>query len=139
MLGAVRPSGGGVNSVHGRTGAVVAATSDYSATQIVGLGGGAGRVVFTAGGTQTLTATSSISSSFGTIPITAASAITLTSNPQITAGNNNQKLTIINLGSNPITLVNGNGMLLPSNLIITQGRVVTLHYSTSFNAWILEG
>jgi hypothetical protein len=141
MLGASRSSGGGgaVASVHGRTGAVVANTGDYAASQIVGLGGASGVFVVTPGLTQTLTAPSTISATSGAIPITSTSAITLTSNPQISSGSNGQKVALCNTGTFAITLVAGNGLLMPQNYILYGGKSVSFTYFSAFSSWIIDG
>lgn len=147
MLGAIRPGAGGgggggggaVASVFGRSGAVTANTNDYSAAQIAGLGGGVGAVVITPASTQALTASSTIAASAGTVPISAASAITLASNPQIATGVDGQRITVINVGSNAITFVSGNGLLLPQNIILYGGRLLSFTYSAAFSSWIYDG
>lgn len=144
MLGAIRPGAGGggggaVASVFGRSGTVSAAANDYSTSQIAGLGASAGPLVIAPSSTQTLTASSTIASSAGTAPVTAASAITLTSNPQIATGLNGQQITIVNVGSNPITFVTGNGLLIPQNTIVYGGRLISFVYSTTFSSWIWNG
>lgn len=144
MLGAIRPTGSGggggaVASVFGRSGAVVAASNDYSSSQITGLGGGAGALVVTPSATQTLTAASSIAANAGTVAITAASPITLASNPQIATGTNGQRITVINVGSNAITFVTGNGLLLPQSIILYGGKLLTFTYSAAFSSWIYDG
>lgn len=143
MLGAIRPTGSGgggaVASVFGRSGAVVAASNDYSASQIAGLGGGAGALVVTPSATQTLTAASSIAANAGTVAITAASPITLASNPQVSAGGNGQRVAIVNTGTNAITLVNGNGLILGQNYVLYGGKSIVLIYLDTYSSWIIEG
>jgi hypothetical protein len=143
MLGAIRPTGSGgggaVASVFGRSGAVIAANNDYAASQIAGLGASAGALTITPGTTQTLTAASTIAPNAGVIPIASTSAITLTSNPQIGAGANGQQVTLINIGNNPITLANGNGLILGQSHILYGGRSIQLVYSTAFSSWLVEG
>jgi hypothetical protein len=142
MLGAIRPTGSGgggaVASVFGRSGAVVAGTNDYSASQIAGFGGSAAAIVMTPGTTQTLTAASSIAPSAGIIPITSTSPITLTSNPQITAGTNGQRTTVVNVGTNAITLVNGSGLIIGQNHIMYGGRAIGLIYLSTYSSWVLD-
>jgi hypothetical protein len=125
--------------VFGRSGAVIAANNDYAASQIAGLGASAGALTITPGSTQTLTAASTIAPNAGTIPITASTAIALTSNPQISAGANGQRITLVNIGSNAITLANGNGLILGQSHILYGGRTIQLIYSTSFSSWLIEG
>jgi hypothetical protein len=125
--------------VFGRSGAVVSANTDYAASQIAGLGASAGVLTITPGATQTLTAASTIAPNAGTIPIAATSAITLTSNPQIGAGANGQQITLMNIGNNPITFANGNGLILGQNHVLYGGRTIQLIYSTAFSSWLIEG
>jgi hypothetical protein len=141
MLGAIRSSGGGgaVATVFGRSGAVVAGANDYSASQIAGLGGSAGSFVITPGALQTLTAASTIVANAGTIPVAAASPITLTSNPQVSTGANGQRITIVNTGTNAITLVNGSGLILSQNIIVYGGRAIELVYMSAYSSWLAEG
>lgn len=144
MLGAIRPDGSGggggaVASVFGRTGSVVAASGDYSVSQIGGLGASAAPLLLTPAASQTLTAASSITPNGAIKPITAASAITLTSNPQITAGTNGQRIEIVNVGSNAITFATGNGLLIPQSFPLYPGRSVGFVYSSTFSSWILSG
>jgi hypothetical protein len=143
MLGAIRPTGSGgggaVASVFGRSGTVTAASNDYTAAQITGLGASAGAFTITPGSTQTLIATSTIAPNAGTIPLTAASAITLTSNPQVSAGANGQRLTLINISGNAITFANSNGLILGQSYVLYGGRAIELIYSTAFSSWLIEG
>lgn len=142
MLGAIRPTGtggGAVASVYGRTGAVVAAANDYAASQIAGLGGNAAPLVIKSSALQTLVATTSILCNAGTVAITAASAITLTGNPQIAVGITDQKITVVNVGSFPVTFVPGNGLLLQQNTILYGGRSLGFTYSSVFSSWVLDG
>jgi hypothetical protein len=141
MLGAIRPTGAGggaVATVFGRSGAVVASTNDYSASQIAGFGGSAAAIVMTPGTAQTLIATSSIVPSAGIIPIQSTAPITLTSNPQITAGTNGQRITVVNIGTNAITLVNGSGLIIGQNHIMYGGRAIGLVYLSTYSSWILD-
>lgn len=90
------------------------------------------------GSTQVLIATSSIACTANVIPISAATPITLTGNPQIATGSNGQKVTLVNVGSNAITLVVGNGLLMPSNIVLYGGRAVSFTYMTVYTSWIAD-
>lgn len=95
-----------------------------------------GTLVRVPGSTQTLTASTSILCTTNTIPISASSVITLTSNPQINTGLNGQKVNLVNIGTNSIILVVGNGLLMPSNIILLGGRSASFTYFTVYSAWL---
>lgn len=97
-----------------------------------------GKIVSIPGSTQTLVATSSIACTSSIVPITSASVITLTSNPQLATGLNGQKVTLVNVGSNAITLVVGNGLLMPSNIILYGGKAVSFTYLTAYTSWLAD-
>jgi hypothetical protein len=143
MLGTLRPApggGGAVSSVYGRTGAVTAVTGDYSTAQIAGLGASAGDLVFTPRTTQTVVNATVIAIGGAIVPITSTGAVSLTSNPQIAVGTNGQRVTLINVGSNPITFVNGNGLILPqSSIPLYGGRVISFTYMSLYSSWLLDG
>lgn len=126
MLGATRPTGGG-------------AGGPINASQVIGLGGGAGPLVFTPSALQNLAATSTISSSAAVARIATANPITLTSNPQIAPGLNGQRITIVNEGTLSLTLVNGNGLLMPQNRVLYGGQNVSFTYSSQFSSWVMDG
>lgn len=126
MLGATRPTGGG-------------ASGPINASQVIGLGGGAGPLVFAPGPVNNINAASTILSSAGTVRIATPSSITLTSNPQIATGLDGQKITVVNIGALPVTFVNGNGLLMPQNHVLYGGKNVSFTYSASFSSWILDG
>jgi hypothetical protein len=126
--------------VYGRTGAVTAAAGDYSAAQITALGASAGDLVFTPRATQSVVATTVIAVGGAIVPITSTGAVSLTSNPQIAVGTNGQRVTLINIGSNPITFVNGNGLILPqASIPLYGGRVISFTYMTAYSSWLLDG
>lgn len=126
MLGATRPTGGG-------------AGGPINASQVIGLGGGAGPLVFTPSGLQNLIATSTISAAAAIARIATSNPITLTSNPQIAPGLNGQTITVINEGALSLTLVNGNGLLMPQNRVLYGGQSVSFKYSSQFSGWVIEG
>lgn len=126
MLGATRPTGGG-------------AGGPINASQVIGLGGGAGPLVFTPGPVNNIAANSIISSAAGTVRVASVASITLTSNPQIATGLDGQKITVVNIGALPVTFVNGSGLLMPQNYVLYGGKNVSFTYSTSFSSWILDG
>lgn len=96
------------------------------------------KLVSIPGSTQTLIATTSIACTSNIIPISAASVITLSSNPQIATGSNGQKVTLVNVGSNAITLVVGNGLLMPSNIVLYGGKTTSFTYFTLYSGWISD-
>jgi hypothetical protein len=106
---------------------------------VIGLGGGAGPLVFTPSGLQNLAATSTIASSSAVARIATANPTTLTSNPQIAAGLNGQKITVVNEGALSLTLVNGNGLLMPQNRVLYGGQNVSFTYSSQFSSWVMDG
>lgn len=141
MLGAIRPTGSGggaVSTVFGRSGGVVAGVNDYSASQIAGLGGSAAILTVTPGSTQTLTAASTITANAGIIPITSTAPITLTSNPQVASGTNGQRITLVNIGSNAITLVNGNGLIIGQSFVVYGGKAIGLIYLSTYSSWVWD-
>jgi hypothetical protein len=89
-----------------------------------------GSVRATSGGTSTpiintaqvLTAASSIaitaSVASQVCPVSAASSITLTSNPQIATGINGQQVKLVNTGSTTITFADANGLSLQGTLAL---------------------
>lgn len=100
-----------------------------------------GTLVTTPRATQTLTATSTIASNANIIPISSASSITLTSNPQIAAGSNGQRLTLVNVGAFVITIVNGAGLNLGTisvmpTVTLDPGEIINLVYLTALSAWV---
>ena len=98
-----------------------------------------GRRIATPSGTQTLTAASAIAPNAEIIAVSAASAITLTSNPQVSTGVNGQKIEIVNVGStNGITLANGNGLILGQSIPLYPGKIITLRYLTAYSSWVLD-
>ena len=85
-----------------------------------------GQTVFVPSTTQVLTASSTISANATTVQISAASAITLTSNPQISAGSEGQFLTLYNAGTNAIAINSGSGLSLPASAVIAPGSFINL-------------
>lgn len=59
---------------------------------------------------------------------------TMAVNPQVIAGAQNQQITILCL-SNQITLINGSGLTLRKNYIMTSGSLLCLMYQTSNSTW----
>ena len=102
MSGSFGPSGGSSN-LSSPTSIGNITPNTISATDITN----SARIVSIPSATQTLIATSSIACTAGLVPITSASNITLTSNPQISTGLNGQKITLVNTGSFAITLIVG--------------------------------
>jgi hypothetical protein len=96
-----------------------------------------GQSIITPPATQTLTATSTINITNAVQPISAASAITLTSNPQVstTSVANGQQIQLINVGSFNISLANGNGLNLGRSITLAPGRTLNLIYSSTLSAW----
>lgn len=88
--------------------------------------------------TQTLTAASSIACNALNVSISSASAITLTSNPQIAAGQNGQKIVITNVGSNGITFVGSNGLLMPQNIPLYGGKALSFTYLSIYSSWVCD-
>lgn len=88
--------------------------------------------------TQTLVASTSIACNGTVLPLTCASNITLSSNPQIATGVDGQIVTLANIGPNAITLVTGNGLLMPQNFPLYGGRIVNFRYLAAFSSWILD-
>ncbi len=91
---------------------------------------------------QVLVAGTAIAPSGNFLPISAASAITLTGTPTITAGFSGQEITIINEGSFAITLQDqsvlansGLRLLGGRNLLLLQYRALKLIYDATLSAW----
>jgi hypothetical protein len=95
-----------------------------------------GRNILTPASTQTLTATSTITVASTVIPISSASSITLTSNPQVATGANGQEIELVNIGSFNISLADGNGLLLGRAVTLFPGRVLRLRYLTTYSSWV---
>lgn len=94
---------------------------------------------------QTLVAATAILANASTVQITAASPITSTAAPTIADGVDGQLVTIINTGTNAITL-SDQGTLASSNLRLTAGTVaiasrqsIRLMYSTATGDWVQVG
>lgn len=95
------------------------------------------------GGTTSQTVVASDTITSGTLKnrLTAASAITMSSNPQIADGTGNQLLTLIGTSNtNTIALADGNGLLLKSPITLRSGDSITLLYdSGGSNDWVEIG
>lgn len=133
MSGSFGPSGGSVNlaspvAIGNITPNAVTSTNLTST----------GRIVEVPGTVQSLLATTSIACISSIVPISSVANITLTSNPQIATGLNGQKVTLVNTGSFAITLVTGNGLLMPSNIILYGGRQVSFTYLTAYTSWVSD-
>ena len=61
-------------------------------------------------------------------------AITLDSNPQISGGSNERKLTVKCVGSN-VTLIDGSGLSLKSNFNMDSGSLINFMYDSSNSVW----
>jgi len=85
---------------------------------------------------QTLTAASVITPNATNIPISASSAITLTSNPQISAGGAGQSLTLVNVGGQNITFTSVGIAWGQSTYTLFSGRAITLFYSSTLSTWL---
>jgi hypothetical protein len=88
-----------------------------------------GTALPTVNSAQVLTAASSIaitsSIAFQVCPVSAASNITLSSNPQIATGSNGQEVTVINTGTFTITFIDSNGLGLNGTLVLGQNQFAT--------------
>jgi len=86
---------------------------------------------------QITSATDQIAPTYSlTILTTDSGSITLTSNPQLTEGENAQMLCIIgNSDSNYVTLIDGNGLNLSSNFELKLGYAIILQYSDTISGW----
>lgn len=133
MSGSFGPSGGSTNlsspTPIGNITPNAVSSTDLSNT---------GRIISIPGSTQSLIATSTIASTSSLIPISSVANITLTSNPQIATGLNGQKVTLLNTGSFAITLVTGNGLLMPSPIVLYGGRAVSFTYLTAYTSWVSD-
>lgn len=68
---------------------------------------------------------------------TGSSAIDISANPQVAAGYDGQKITIVGSSdTNTLTLDDGNGLILAGQCILGVGDAITLVYNKSFNFWI---
>lgn len=86
---------------------------------------------------QTVVAADTILPLAGRVRLTAASAIIMSSNPQITDGDGNQIVTLVGTSNtNTISLVNGNGLKLRGGITLGANDSLTLMYSAGgSNDW----
>lgn len=103
-----------------------------------------GTIINTPRATQTLVDGTTILSNANIIPITSASGITLTSNPQIAAGTNGQRISLVNVGTFSITIINGAGVNLGAipatipSVEINPNEVISFIYLSSISAWLYD-
>ena len=95
-----------------------------------------GRHIDTPISIQTLTASSVITPTAATIPISANSFITLTSNPQISAGVTGQVLTLVNVSLQNITFTSAGISWGQSTYTLFGFRAITLLYNSTLATWI---
>ena len=91
------------------------------------------------GGTQnqTVTAADTISAASSMNRLAAASAITMSSNPQIENGSDGQQLILLgSSNANTITMVDGNGLRLAGNMVLALAGTLTLVYSATVGDWV---
>lgn len=98
-----------------------------------------GALITTPSVTQALIATTSIACNAACLQVSAASPITLTLNPQIAVGTSGQRVMITNVGSQAITFVNGNGLLLPQNIPLYGGKSLEFTYISTYSSWVYNG
>ena len=85
------------------------------------------------GTTQVLTATSKINPIAGIVPVSAAGAITLTSNPNILPGVTGQLLILEGTSNtNTVTLTDGNGIKLSGAITLGIRDTLTLMYNGTY-------
>ena len=80
-----------------------------------------------------------VNSSLMRIQASSAGTIQLTSNPQVTAGFDGQRITIEGMNdTNIIRIIDGNGLQLAgsASFDLGLGDTITLHYNKSRNIWI---
>jgi hypothetical protein len=135
MLGAIRSAGAGGAVDLASPGAIGGTTPNTASFTDLTI---RGRRSAPPLATQNLTAGSVISPNADTVAIAASSAITLTSNPQISAGLDNQYLMIQNIGSNGITFANGNGLILGQSIPLYPGKMMSLRYLPTYLSWVLD-
>ncbi len=91
---------------------------------------------------QVLAAGTQIAPNGNVLPISAASAITLTATPTIAAGWDGQEITIINVGTFAITfqdkgtLANSGLALLAKAIKVVGSQALKLIYSTTLSSWV---
>jgi hypothetical protein len=98
-----------------------------------------GPLITTVSATQTITATNTIAANAAVVAVSSASGITMTSNPQLGTGANGQRIVITNVGSNGITFVNGNGLILPQNIPLYGGKSLPLTFYSAYSSWVYDG
>ena len=95
-----------------------------------------GRHIDTPIALQTLTSSSVIAPTAAIIPISASSFITLSSNPQISAGVTGQSLTLVNVSPQNITFTGAGIAWGQSTYTLFSGRAITLLYSSNLSTWL---
>jgi len=95
-----------------------------------------GRHIDTPISLQTLTSSSVISPTAAIIPLFANGFVTLSSNPQISAGVTGQSLTLINVSQQNITFTGAGIAWGQSTYTLFSGRAITLLYSSNLSTWL---
>jgi len=85
---------------------------------------------------QTLTSSSVIAPTAAIIPLFANGFVTLSSNPQISAGVTGQSLTLINVSQQNITFTGAGIAWGQSTYTLFSGRAITLLYSSNLSTWL---
>lgn len=128
------PSSGGVGGTvdWGNPGSLGAINpSSVTATDLTTVG----RHIDTPISIQTLTASSVITPTAAIIPISASGFVTLTSNPQISAGVTGQSLTLVNVSLQNITFTSAGISWGQSTYTLFSSRAITLLYNSTLATW----